>query len=554
MKKLITIIFLIFTISFSISINASEKLFKYEKNIIAFNSYVEITLKSTNDIKNIAENIFNNSTNIIKKYNYLTNNYTNKLDDSIKDQIKIKKNLFDINQMDFNIDIEVEKELYDILYFADCLISKTNNYYNFSIGKIIDLWKEKIDKYSKKEIPEKEYLELINKLDKISVTTKPLIFKTINNKYYINKTTKDVKLDLGATTKGYVSDIIYNLIKKENIKEFIINSGQSSIIVGKKNTNKPYTIIIEPPIENGILDKQLFVEDTSISTSGNYLQYFLYKNIRQHHIISPLTKMPATNFHTLTIIGDNYKELDSISTALFSMNKSQINKFSKENNIKYSLYNIDDNKTYTNINTISSIDQYRGGINLSGQKYIPQEKSNTGIIIITISFSIISLVLLGLLIFLFLKNKKINKLIKDLLVIGLLFFILIGSYLIYNFWPRKNIDKIEILYKGDKIVEVYFGNLPKILKKQTDTYPIIKKDNNNYIIVLLGDYKINNKQQEVHILIDNDKKGAQILTEKSPHNYCSYQGFSNRDSIVCLPNQIIIKFITDQNNEVWILK
>jgi len=57
----------------------------------------------------------------------------------------------------------------------------------------------------------------------------------------------------------------------------------------------------------------------SISTSGDYQHFFMYKGKRYHHILDPATGRPARGVESATIIAPSGILSDAWSTALFVM-------------------------------------------------------------------------------------------------------------------------------------------------------------------------------------------------------------------------------------------
>ena len=58
------------------------------------------------------------------------------------------------------------------------------------------------------------------------------------------------------------------------------------------------------------------VQDSAVTTSGNYEQYYKLENKKLSHIIDPRTGYPQAGVISSTIIADNALEADVFSTAL----------------------------------------------------------------------------------------------------------------------------------------------------------------------------------------------------------------------------------------------
>lgn len=65
-------------------------------------------------------------------------------------------------------------------------------------------------------------------------------------------------------------------------------------------------------------------------------------------------------------------------------------------------------------------------------------------------------------------------------------------------------------------------------------------------------YVVNGKLGKVHIEVKNRK--VRVSQEKSPHHYCSKQGYvsSSNTPIVCLPNETVVKIENKESQDTVI--
>ena len=314
MKKMIM---LFMSICLSLALISCEKsLESYEFNFYDYmDTFVSINLKaSEKDIDTYKEEL----DDLFSTYHELTNNY-----ETLTSDDTFLENVYTLNQK-VGQKVEVDKALFDIIYEAEEIKALTDGYFNISIGKAVDVWKNLIETYSDEGvIPEAEYLKAVEEIQNFDFSDHEIIFEENDGKYYIELQGNDIKLDLGAYAKGYVVQLAVDYLNEQEVEYFSISAGSSSIFVGK-NTNEErdyFNIGLTCPVCSNSSTYGLikFVENQSITTSGNYEQFVLYNNLRYHHIISPVTLMPMQYNHSITLVSDDAGLLDALSTALFSM-------------------------------------------------------------------------------------------------------------------------------------------------------------------------------------------------------------------------------------------
>src|SRR5690606_10617513 len=106
---------------------------------------------------------------------------------------------------------------------------ETNGYFNMTMGKVIDVWKNMIKEYQTGDEVSLEAVNQTNTLaQSIQIIDDPIKLETISGKYYVTLK-KGAKLDLGAIAKGYATQKVVEYLESMDIKEFLINGGSSSV-------------------------------------------------------------------------------------------------------------------------------------------------------------------------------------------------------------------------------------------------------------------------------------------------------------------------------------
>lgn len=132
----------------------------------------------------------------------------------------------------------------------------------------------------------------------------------------------NVRIDLGGIAKGYAVDRVAQILEKAGVRHATISAGGDSQIIGDKR-GKPWVIGIKNPRDGGARETQaailLPLENTAISTSGDYERYFIDEATgeRVHHIINPRTGKSVEGVVSVTILGPRGSDTDPMSTSVF---------------------------------------------------------------------------------------------------------------------------------------------------------------------------------------------------------------------------------------------
>ena len=211
--------------------------------------------------------------------------------------------------------VKISPDVYEILKISQHYSEQTNGAFDVTIGAAVNLWK---NARKNNQLPTTEDIENVKKF----VGFHHLHLRESDHSVMID--TQGVKINLGGVGKGYGADIARKIFMKHGIKDGLIDFGTSTIYAfGKKR------IGLKNPREDDLSDV-IELKDSSISTSGDYEQYFIIDGQRYHHIIDPKTCMPTNNgiaSVSVAVNGDveNCATIaDILSTSIFILGKQQI--------------------------------------------------------------------------------------------------------------------------------------------------------------------------------------------------------------------------------------
>ena len=182
----------------------------------------------------------------------------------------------------------VTAEFYSLLSDAVHANLVGATYFNPLAGSLAKAWKVALA--DGRALTDEEIQTELDKINSSSITLGP--------NYSVTKT-GEAEIDLGGIVKGFTLDRVSDYLNQRNIKNFLINAGNSSILVGEKPGDDPYFTIKINDLDNSYLK----LKDTTISTSSISIQG---KRLTEDgpiysHIVNPITGS-AINLHDAVIV------------------------------------------------------------------------------------------------------------------------------------------------------------------------------------------------------------------------------------------------------------
>ena len=249
------------------------------------------------------------------------------VDESFDEIFKLVKNIkHDVKIIEStNEYIKICSDVYEILKISQNYSEQTNGAFDVTIGAAVDLWK---NVRKNNQLPTENEIEEVKKL----VGFNHLHLRESDKSAMLD--TRGVKINLGGVGKGYGADIARKIFIKYGIEDGLIDFGTSTIYAfGSKR------IGIKNPRENE-LSEVVELNNSAISTSGDYEQYFIIDGHRYHHIIDPKTCMPTNNeIASVSVVVDGEVAhcatiADILSTSIFILGEQQSESLLPQKNYK----------------------------------------------------------------------------------------------------------------------------------------------------------------------------------------------------------------------------
>ncbi len=209
--------------------------------------------------------------------------------------------------------IEITEDVRSLIEFSENMRGKTNGCFDIRIYPILKEWGFTTGEY---KIPK---ISRIAELKELSENTAVLLE---GNSVICSE---NGEIDFGAVAKGYTSDRIVEIFKKNSIESAIINLGGNVHAFGKKPDNLFWNVAVTDPFSPDKTLGIVRVSDKAVITSGDYQRYFAGNDGKKYcHIINPSTGYPAeSGLVSVTVIGENGLICDALSTAFFVMGREK---------------------------------------------------------------------------------------------------------------------------------------------------------------------------------------------------------------------------------------
>ncbi|MGI5948732.1 FAD:protein FMN transferase [Peptoniphilus sp.] len=327
MKK-IKIAFLAFLLIFVTGCSKKEaKVERYTSQFYeTFDTVVDVTIYS--DDENFAIENLKYTEDRFKELSMLFDNY------------KSYPNLANVKTINENAGIK-PVVVDDVLY--ELIKESIDNYHNYSkknniaLGPVIDTWnayrdlydegrtKEEVKAVTGSYIPDKEMLEGF----KNDLNVDNIKLDDEEKSVYIDS---GMKIDLGATAKGYATELVAKELEERGVKSCIISAGGNVRVIGEPGDGRDtYKIGIQNPdlsSSNKAIAVMRLKGDVAAVTSGDYQRFFEVDGVRYPHIIDPDTLEPSHRIKSLTVINKDSALADFLSTAGFNSTNEEIEKLS----------------------------------------------------------------------------------------------------------------------------------------------------------------------------------------------------------------------------------
>ena len=127
-----------------------------------------------------------------------------------------------------------------------------------------------------------------------------------------------MKVDFGGIAQGFAVDRAADILRQNHVKSAIIDIGGEILTIGRSPQGRSWRVGIRNPRGGGVIET-IALEDSAVSTSGDYEKFLTIGDQRYPHILNPHDGRPAEEFASVTVCAANAAFADAMSTAVAVM-------------------------------------------------------------------------------------------------------------------------------------------------------------------------------------------------------------------------------------------
>ena len=220
-----------------------------------------------------------------------------------------------ITRVNNNEDVTVNKMFTDVFRIAKQVSEETDGAFDITVAPLVNAWgfgfKEGKD-------PDKSAIDSLLQLigyQKVSLAK--------NSR--VHKDDPRIMLDCSAVAKGYGCDVVASVLRRHDVKNYIVEIGGEVVTKGVNEKRVPWHIGINRPTDDPLQSSQeimtiLNVTDKALATSGNYRNFYYKDGKKVAHTIDPKTGYPVQ--HSLlsaTVLASDCATADAYATSFMVM-------------------------------------------------------------------------------------------------------------------------------------------------------------------------------------------------------------------------------------------
>jgi len=218
-----------------------------------------------------------------------------------------------ISKINRNEPVKPDEMFIEVFRFAEEVSKETDGAFDITVAPLVNAWGFGFKKGSRPTRHAIDSLRQIIGYEKI----------TLDNKGGRGVIKKDprIMLDCSAIAKGYGSDAVARLLRRNGIANFMVEIGGEIMTAGINEKRVPWRIGVTKPNDDSLnisheMQTVINVTDMAMATSGNYRNFYYRNGKKYAHTIDPKTGYPVQhNILSATVLAPNCATADAYATA-----------------------------------------------------------------------------------------------------------------------------------------------------------------------------------------------------------------------------------------------
>ena len=244
--------------------------------------------------------------------------------------------------------IEASKMFMNVLTLSQTINKETDGAFDITVAPLVNAWGFG---FKHQLLPNRQQVDSLRAL----MGMQYIQVEHTGGKNIVKTNHKGLMLDFSAIAKGYGSDVVAAVMKRHDIKNYMIEIGGEIITSGVNDKRLPWKIGVTKPSDDSTnthqdLQTVLNITDKGMATSGNYRNFYYKNGKKLAHTIDPRTGYPVQ--HSLlsaTVLARSCAEADGYATAfmVLGIEKSKAVLDKHPEIMAYFIYADKDGKTKT---------------------------------------------------------------------------------------------------------------------------------------------------------------------------------------------------------------
>ncbi|MTI95870.1 MAG: FAD:protein FMN transferase [Firmicutes bacterium] len=217
--------------------------------------------------------------------------------------------------------VAVAQELFDLIKISKEWYFAHHGRMNITLGPVLKIWHdyrtEGLDFPETAQIPP---IKALRQAEELAVMENVQLDEE-NNTVFLSEV--GMRLDIGAIAKGYAAELVGRELTAAGLESGAINAGGNIRTIGQPlgGQRAHWSVgIFDPDSHLVSADRNLdtvYINDGAVVSSGDYQRYYYVDGQKYHHLIDPVTLMPADYYRAVTVVCEDSGYADLVSTELF---------------------------------------------------------------------------------------------------------------------------------------------------------------------------------------------------------------------------------------------